>query len=244
MAIVSISRRIFTLVEVIIALSLTAVVMTALSYFYLQVQEINTRTEKALRNLYQLSYLEMRLATVLPKALSETDPKNNFFFFTSLEGNEVIKQGTSSLIFSYNNGINLNRQFASHVLGRLFLDTQNRLILATWPIPKRWKEGASPEMKKEILMEDVESLSFSFFVALAADRSKVVEIKDKVKDKKIFTPSPPGAWIQEWKFEYYELPAILRIHIKKNSSPSQEKKEEITFTFPLPNSNNVIMYTK
>lgn len=236
-------KRTFTFIEVIIALSLTAVLMTALSYFYLQIQDINTRTEKSLRELYQLSYLEMRLAMILPKALAENDPKRNFAFFSTTEGNEVIKEGSTSLIFTYNNGISLNRQFASHVLGRLFLDTQNRLVLATWPVPKRWKEGKTPEIKKEILLENVQSLSFSFFVAPSADRTKVVEISESVKNKKVYTPSPPGTWIPEWKYDYYELPAMLKINIKlisSNGSPS----EELTFTYPLPNSTNVMFYTQ
>jgi len=234
---VRISRRLFTLIEVIIALSLTAIVMTSLTYFYMQIQEINNKTENSLREIYRFSYLESRLANVIPKAISECSPKNDFAFFTTLgNSSEYFKHGTSNLIFTYDNGIDLNKQFSNHVLARLFLDNQNRLVLATWPSFKRWKAGTNPPMKKEILLENVDNLTFSFFIPPTMDRTRVIKISENVKKKKLFIPGPAGSWVTDWKSEYYELPAMMKVQI-------QTKGENMVFTFPLPNSNNVIFYT-
>lgn len=226
----------FTLIEVIIAMSLTAVILTTLTYFYMQIQEINTKAEKSLQNVYQIAYLQNRLAAVLPKAIAENNAKNDFLFFTTDNANsDTIKQGTSSLIFTYDNGTDMNKSLSNNVVGRLFLDNNKRLILATWPSYIRWKEGTNPTMKKEVLLENVDDLSFSFFVANNVDRGKVVGSQEKNQKKKIAKPEPPNTWIKDWRFEFYELPAIMRVQIVKNG-------RTIPFTFPLPNSSKVLYY--
>ncbi len=229
-------RRPFTVIEVIIALSLASLIMTTLTYFYMQIQQINTKTEKSLEQAYQIAYLQSRLSGVIPKAVAENNAKNDFLFFTSTDaGADVMKQGMPSLVFTYDNGTDMNKSLSNNVVGRLFLDNERRLVLATWPSFKRWKEGSLPPIKKEILLDNVDSLSFSFYIAPNVERIKVVGSQERTQKKKMANAEPPNSWTKEWKFEYYELPAIVKISIVRDG-------KTIPFTFPLPNSNKVPYY--
>lgn len=238
----SVQRRPFTLIEALLSLGLTAVLMTLLSYFYLQFSQIDSLEERAVRNLYQLSYVENRLATVLPRAVAENTAKKDFLFFTCMDsGGGLFKEGTMSLIFAYDNGICLDKLFSNHVLGRLFVDRQGNLVLATWPSPVRWKEGRLPPVKKEYLLDNVEGLKLSFYVAPEVDRSKVAKVSPKTKERQQFSPQPPGSWITAWSANYYQLPPIVRIDLKLRSQPGGGP-QEVHFAFPLPNSTSVIFY--
>jgi hypothetical protein len=238
-------QRPFSMLEAVIALGLTAMLMTMLSYFYLQMDQITYLTEQSLRKLYQLAYVENRLATVLPKAVAENTARKDFFFFTTSDTNkELFSEGTS-LIFTYDNGIDLEKRFSNHVLGRLFVDPQQRLVLATWPSPMIWKEDTPPPIKKEILLENVEKLRFAFFVAPDVDRIKLGLASQEVKERQIYTPEP-SSWIPEWRYQYYQLPAIISIDILQHTGDlkSTSLPREIHFEFPLPNSPQAIFYTK
>src|SRR5262249_54388566 len=62
-----------------------------------------------------------------------------------------------ALVFSYHNGIDLDRQFCGIVLGKLYCDDTGRLILASWPNPN--KEHDSSVFRQEILIAGVEEFS-------------------------------------------------------------------------------------
>ena len=78
------------------------------------------------------------------------------------------------------------------MIGRLFVDHDNRLILATWPSISRYS-SPSPPMRKEVLLEGVENISFAFYLA-----PKVT------KDEKTVDPEAEkryGLWHHEWPVE-------------------------------------------
>lgn len=240
-------RRPFTLLEALLALALTAALMTVLAYFYRQLEEINIAAEKSFRSLYQRAYVESRLATVLPKAVNENTSKKDFFFFTTGSHNsDIFDSKNPSLIFTYDNGIDLDVAFANHVLGRLFVDSDKHLVLATWPSTNRWKEDKLPPVKREVLFDGVEALDFSFFVAPDVDRTRVVNPTSLAKSRQVFTPEPAGGWIPEWRADYYQLPAIMKVHMLRRDPLADPKSppQDILFSFPLPNSLKVIFYTK
>jgi hypothetical protein len=229
----------------VIALGLTSILMAVLSYFYWELSTIDSRTDKAVHSLYELAYVESRLATVLPQAISENSPKSDFFFFTTNTDSSGLVKGTS-LFFTYDNGVDLDKQLSNHVLGRLFVDSKDRLVLATWPSPTRWKEGSMPPMKRETLLENVSEIGFDFFVAPAIDRGEVIQPTNQAKARQIANAQPPGGWTKEWKTEYYQLPPLVKLTLKW-SDPQQKtgaKERPLTFSFPLPNSTQVIFYNK
>jgi hypothetical protein len=162
--ILKVTRKNFqTLIEVIIAMALAVMVLSALTFFYQQVDSLNTQMDKIQREIFQMRYLENRLIDIFSQVCSK-DKQKNFYFFSSPD-NALFKPGTSSLTFCFDNGISLDKPFSGEVLGRFFLNSANQLILAMWPTPNSWDQHIAPSMKKEILLENVEDLSFEFFIA-------------------------------------------------------------------------------
>lgn len=199
----------FTLIEMVISIGLTVIIMSSLSFFYWQVSTINRLMDKTQNEAFQKLYVENRFSQIIPHINSAKDTTTDSIFFMSNESRPPFKPGTPSLVFTFDNGVKLDKEMSYLVVGRLFLDDKNRLILAMWPAPKRWKENEPIPMTKEVLMENVETLSFSFYEA--------------------------PLWSTEWNKEEKELPALLKIIIKRD-------KEELQYVFPVPNSKKFITY--
>jgi hypothetical protein len=137
-------KRTVTLIEVLIALGLTAVILSAMMWSYRVVLETGQRADDERRSAFRLGYLQMRLAHVLP--LAQQEP---------------FHLGESGLLFRFNNGADLNKELGNDVLARIYLDSQKNLILALMPAKERW--DAAPLVKREILYENVDELGFRFF---------------------------------------------------------------------------------
>lgn len=233
-------KRPMTLIEMIVALALTVIVLTTLTFFYRQVSEIDAQTEKVISDNFQLRYAETRLAEILPRTISASNQKHDFVFF-SIEGDGLAKPGSQSLIFTFDNQISLDKMFSNHVIGRIYLDTKGNLTLAYWPSPKRWERNHLPPMKKEILLENVDNLAFEFYIA------PVKEIAAEPKDDKKTSkgdkspppsPEPKGAWRKlPWQVEFQQLPAMIRVMV---TLPKREKP--MVFAFPLPNAKSHVIY--
>lgn len=247
------TRRFMTLLEVLIGMTLTAVLLSTLAYFYQQVQLMGKESERIGKEQFQLRYLGNRLSKVVPSILAEHQiKKNNFIFFTSGDAHGLLAHGNSSLIFIYNNGASLDNQLANHALGRLYLDKSKRLCLATWPTPEgwNWKQESSVSVHKEILMENIESLQFLFYVAPDRDRSLIKDNLNKSdsKDKKegldeaVSESERKGEWVSEWPKDYESLPAMMKIIITRSGHKKGTDPAKTTYGYPLPNSQKLIVY--
>ena len=243
-------RRYFTLLEALIAALLAITVLTAVSYFYHEIDYINTKTALLQKESFEQRYAEGRLASTLTRAVPERDPKKDFFFMTVNDpGGLFHKDGTTSLLFVYDNLVDLNHSLSNHVLGRLYLDPHGNLSLATWPSPKRWESSDSPPIKNEILLTNVDSLKFQFFIPpernwkLQAQQTAKPQVDDKKDEsaakqvKVVVKPSPEGSWISEWRPEYNMLPGMVRVEL-------QRKGETIRYAFPLTETSRQIVYTQ
>lgn len=160
-----IGLRYATLLETLIAVGLMVIVLSTMTFFYRQIDAINIQAESIQKESFRMRYVENRLNAILPKAISKECEEKDFYFYTSENaGGPFLPGSPVSLVFTYDNGIDLSKVFSNRVLGRLYVDEAGRLSLATWPIPQRWAEGGDPPMKKEVLMENVDGLRFQFFV--------------------------------------------------------------------------------
>ncbi len=233
-------RSFFSLIEVIIATALLSVLMATVMFFYKQIAWMNSEMEKVERTKFVKSYVENRLAAVIPKTTSPTKDKQEFYFFTRNDTEALFKNGSSSLIFTFNNGINLNKPFSNAVLGRLWLDKEGRFILSMWPVPKRWIEEEMPPIKSEILLENVESLSYEFYVPPEKNMDLIAQVNPDKEYLKKRNEIPPG-WHKEWKNDYNSLPALVKLHLKM-STQNEKESNEVTFIFPLSCSNYFIVY--
>jgi type II secretory pathway pseudopilin PulG len=246
-----IAKRHMTLIEVIIAMTLVSVLLTALMGYYGQIEIIRYDVDRAQDEGFQLRYLQARLAYVLPRILpfkwpqKESEKSRDYFFFTT--GSEGGSPQFSDLVFSYDNGIDLDEKFSNNVLGRLFVeetDDNNYLILATWPVPRCWtKEDESPPIRKEVLIDRVEELQFAFF--------HPPEEPEKVRR----TPSAIGGptiageveiernqWYTNWNQSFKALPAIVKVRIKRSVQTGVTPPSEwLDLVYPLPNAKAPIV---
>lgn len=110
-------------------------------------------------------------------------------------------------------------------------------------------------MKKEVLLEDVQSLKFWFFIAPdkkwqldsnnqaqtqppsgqttppANNQGTPTQAKPEIK------PSPEGEWINEWSQDFKLLPAIIRLEIKRDNKTEY-------FAFPLSKCKRQPVYNQ
>jgi hypothetical protein len=241
-------RRFFTLLETLIAMTMTVIVLTTLTFFYRQINELNTQAEILQKEGFRLRYIESRFSKIFPLAVPAGTRTPDFFFFTVSDPGSVFAQSSPiSLIFSFNNGVDLSKLFSNNVIARIFLDIKGRLCMATWPSQTRWMPGANVPMKLEVLLEEVESLKFLFFVApdkkwqLDQTNSSTPPTTPPANTpmQTVITvnPSPEGSWIQEWSQDYNQLPALIKLEVVRKGKTDY-------FTFPLSKCKRQPVYNQ
>jgi hypothetical protein len=224
--------------ETLIAAGLTVVILSTLTYFYQQIDYMNNKSEALQRENFKLLNMENRLSQIFPLVVGEKDKSKDFIFFTLSDPGGIFKSGSSkSLVFAYDNRVDVIKVLSNHVLGELFLDPQGRLSLATWPIPARWPESGMPPIKKEILLTDVDGFAMWFFVPPEKKGMPSVDTNTKQTATTHLKPSPEGAWIEEWSQEYKILPGIIRLEIKR-------KGETEYYVFPLSQAGRQPVYNQ
>lgn len=207
-------RSAMTILEVLISMVLTMAAMTMLLYFYNAVDGINRSIERVQEESFRSRYFEGRLAAILPRIIGETDQSKDFLF-TMTDGKPgLTKAGMPTLLFMYDNGVDLNPDFSNHVLGRLYISEKGNLMFAMWPAPDRWRSDQPVPMRKELLLEQVETLAFQFYIPSNEGEEK-------------------GGWVEEWTLENKKLPALIGVRVKV-------KDETREYLFPLSNRKGVI----
>lgn len=201
-----IKKKPFTLIEVLIATTLTSVMLYMLLSIYSQCQKIDRQNSQTRQLSYEMQMLASKLSSIIPFTYYDHGKPNHYFFFTS---NEPYNPNSQSLVFCFNNGSQYDKPFSSDVIARLYLDEQRHLALAIWPHKASWKEGSLPIAKKQILLEEVEELSFEFFATPPKEFSSIESLGQGV-------PDTTENLISEWKKEYQTTPATVHIHITKN----------------------------
>src|ERR1700733_2675522 len=237
-------QRPFTLLETLIACALAVIVLSTLLFFYRQVVHVNTRVEELQKISFTERYVEYRLSSVFPRVFPADDSEKDFYFFTYRDhGNLFLPGSQTALVFSFDNGAHFEKPLSTHVIAQLYLDEKKRLCLAIWPSPKRWKEGSTPLMRKEGLMDQIDRFSMSFFIppdkTIESKQSKKKDNPQQPQSQSQTTttvkPSPEGSWIQEWSSDYKLLPGLVRLEMVR-------KGETYKYVFPLPHTARQIIY--
>lgn len=221
-----ISKRHVTLLEVLIAMALLSILMVAIMGFYSQVESIHQEVTKTRKKAFYLLYAQHRLNDILPRAEIAFN-NDTYWFYTPPEEGEF-----PSLVFVYDNDVDGNLLFANKVLSKLYvekIDGKNRLILATWPLPKRHPSANAP-MRKEVLLDGVTDLSFFFY------RPPRREKEDRPIDPQ--EEEITNRWTTQWPIDLDKLPPIMKVVI------GIEGEEPIQMSFVLPKSEETILYTQ
>lgn len=220
-----------SLLELLIAMMLLSLLLTALFGTYHYVETMHRRVQKEQKINLQLLCAQHRLAQVLPKALApKANKSNDVFFFTKPHGN------SPSLIFVFNNGSD-GIQFTGRVLAKLFVDTEGKLTLVTWPSVAK-NSNAYPEMHKEVLLENVSHLAFKFF---SPPKRPDLNQKQVVETGKI------DSWLTDWPMkipneEESSLPAIIKVLVELKKEQHEDSAKSLTFVFVLPHTKQRILF--
>lgn len=225
-------RRFFSLIEVLISLALMSIILTTLSYFYYQVNLLHIASQKEQSKAFRLRYAESRLGDTLPKTVSPKDPLNDFYFYTSTSSESIYQQGSHYLVFTFDNCVNLvDPLFSNHVLGQIFVDNKKNLTLSLAPSPNKWETNQPVPVQREVLLENVESISFELFAP-----PEHTNQNDPSSTTEQEVPETTGGWVQEWKQSYNRLPAIVKILLKMTNNETK------ILVFPLANVEQDIVY--
>lgn len=225
-----IQKRYVTLLETLIALSLLTVLLLIIFTFFKEMSTITNLTEVKQKESFKLRYVESRLAFFFERIVNENQSGRDFYFFA---GPTPYGQSSfASLVFTYDNKIRLDPTFSGDVLGRLYVDNQKNLCMATWPLHA---DDPSKHMQKEVLLENVTDLKFHLYAAPEKLISRNF-ISAPVIDPNI--PTRNHWYTDEWKMAFQEMPVIIEIDIAIGDNPV--KKWE--FAFVLPSSKFPIYY--
>lgn len=233
-----------TLLETLIAVSLLSMLLVFVFGFFRELSQLTSMTEKAQKESFQMRYLESRLGFIFERIVNENEKSRKFFFYTQPNSKNI--SPSPSLILSFNNEVRLDPTFSGDVLGRLYVDDEKRLCLATWPLHV---DDPFQYLQEEVLIDNVENVKYSFYAAPERIQSdKDITSGDKVDSEKK-TPAK-DQWHEEWAMSYEQMPSIMKmvIQVAKNSEDSKSAEKEdhgakqFTLHFVLPSSKNYVYY--
>ena len=137
-------KRSLTLIEVIVALGLTAIVLGTLFTFYRQLFGTKAELQKSKEIVFQRVWLQERLSQLFSNALYK---KEGSVFYTAHPSGSI----GSALYLYFDNGVDPDPVYCNEVNGMIYLGDDKLLKLCIFPD------------RLETLMEDVCSVKFSFF---------------------------------------------------------------------------------
>jgi len=133
-------KRHFTLIEILISLSLAAIILTVIFHFFSNLTTIEKNMTKAKEEILEKNYLQIKLNTIFSNLQYS---KKTFF----------IKD--NSLFCQFDNKIDPSALFCNVINAKLLIDSNNNLILETFPLKKEKSK------RKEILKKNIKSLRFT-----------------------------------------------------------------------------------
>lgn len=175
----------------LIALSLTAVLLTVLFSFFVESAKNEKKLDTARMCIAARGHLQTRLQTIFTSLDQKT-------FYTKT----FDKEKTSSLVFRFDNGIDPDPDFSGLILGRIYLDPEHNLRLAMWPATE---EKVRP-WRSEILQKNVKSFEFAFLGPNNGSKENTIPI------------TPNHAWLSEWAKSLGKVPSTIRLKIYENGS--------------------------
>ena len=145
-------KRYITLIELLVALVLAAVLYSGLFGFYSQMNKTAARLDHEREQTEEWLFMQARLAhcfnnLVCAQRSLMNKGNGKYFFFDE-----------DSLVFSYNSGHNKESPFSGAVLAKIELKDE-KLILRRWPLPLK----KPLLLQKEVLIEKADAMKLLFY---------------------------------------------------------------------------------
>lgn len=183
------------LLEVLIALSLTAILLTFFFSFFVQSVKIEKTLDQARMAISSRNHLQTRLQSILNSLVRGSE----CYFYTK----QFEKESSLSLVVIFDNGIDPDPLFSGTVRGRIFIDEEKNLCLVTWPLNKM----KNRPWRKEILMTSVDHFEFEFLgKKIALEKGKAHSINGEL------------AWRTSWPKGMLEIPSLIRLRVQEKET--------------------------
>ncbi len=190
-----IKKRFFTLIEVIVSLTLITIVITILFGYFTKISKVEQEIEDIKKIVYKKSNLQIRLNNIFAQLYSKDF--NQIPFYTEVEKNEK----NLSLCINFDNGVDPDPNFSDVVKAKIFIDKNSNLILEIWSKDKKTKIT-----RKEILFTAVNNLEYKFLSSNDL-QMKSYEI-EKITDTLY--------WYNFWPKERNTTPSVIYMKINKD----------------------------
>lgn len=224
----------FTLIEVLVGLTLTALLVGILTGSYREIAKINQEVASTRQAIMAPLYVHKRLGETLARAVMHPEAAGaKEFFFTSVLGDK-----SPSLVFTYNQGVDMNPAYCGIVLARLYVTDEGHLTLASWPITSL-EEPTPTSSRVEVLLEGVKTWSLAFYQPPPIG-TMPVDVQEIEMGREKTTPQP--RWQEAWPITHQELPAMVRLDLTLHSENSGN--QELSLTYPLVQSNKEVTFAK
>lgn len=208
-------KRALTLLETLIALSLTSLILSFLFSFLVETSRTEKKLEEARAKVTQRGYFQMRMQSLLSSIdKNSLDP---FFYTTLLESSS---QPVLEVLFDH--GIDPDPLFCGVLRGEIYLDEKNNLTLLFKPLNPN--HGGTE--RKEILFPKIRRFEMEFLGNTLAS------------EKGSFRPvSTTVGWNQKWPKSNRQLPSIVRAYVYEEG-----EEDPLCYAFILPLIEPMIAY--
>lgn len=242
------SKRSFTLIEVMVAFSLVALLLTIGFGAYSQMSFLEKEGDAWRHITMQERLAQSRLAALFLRVpqpdlygLKLKGLPARVFYLSERAEPGLFMPG--SLVFTYDNQTDLWPEFCNNVVARLYVkEGQNAergrgdsLWLATWPRPDC---SMDPSLARhELLLDGVTSMECKFYALPELSNDKVDGSKGSKDDLKL--PQPiASSWNTTWSIAYSQLPLVIHVTLERKKR-GEEKMPPLDFYFPLLNTSRI-----
>lgn len=182
-------RSFLTLIEVMIAMGLGIALLTSSLFFYRFAAVHNEELFRKEKEAFRYRVVQYKLNELFQRVSGKGE------FFTKAEA--PFSKGPIVILKAMNPPFDIPT-FGGRVSQAIFVDSEGRLMLATWQNNMTRAEDALPDMHLEVLLEGAGGLDTRFLV--------------KESDL-AFVELRGGAWLSEWKGDYGQIPAAVKIRL-------------------------------
>lgn len=194
--------------------------LTFLFSFFVESARIEKKLDTARMAISNRGHLQTRLQTLL--SAIDTGSSEPYLYTKQFE-----KEKSISLVTLFDNGIDPDPAYSGSIMGRIFLDSDKNLCLATWPL----ENEKNRPWRKEVLLPRVKSFEFEFLGKRTAS--------EHGKKEKITPINANLAWRTKWAKFQSGVPSIIRLRVIEENGA-----EPLQFAFILPSFEPLVTYTE
>lgn len=207
-------KRPFVLLEVAIAIALSAMLFTILFRFLVSNTQMELKVQKVVTVLSERQRVQDRLDWILGSI--ELPLLNHPNFYTA----KLPDDTNLSLAILFNAGIDPDPAFSGVTTARLHLNEKKEFCFSWWPLTK---EG----YRTEVLLSSIDHLEWEF-----------LGIKED-KDTTIIPFAGKWAWLKQWPQNKGGLPSIIKLKLWCGIDKKKQREPNLEFAFILPNQESI-----